>query len=177
MTGKFFLIQLIAFIMLFSACAHSSPSAASPTTDTVPMAMIGSGQLAAGAPQTAGGIWITDPNQLDTLLGPMLKGSRIPNPTGALPEINFATDGVLLIWMGEKRTGGYALEMVTNHADIENHTVRIPLRWIEPRKEAMVPQMITNAYLLIRLAKGAYETITITDPDGWVRLVVDARRE
>lgn len=173
MPNKLFIILLIAFNLVLGACTHSSSSAAPPTT--IPIAMIASGQLAIEATQTAGGIWITDPNQLDTLSGRMLKGSRIPNQTKVLPEIDFSTDGVLLIWMGEKLTGGYAMELVTDQADIENHTVRIPVRWIEPRKGAIVPQMITNPYLLIRLARGPYDNITVVDPDGWYRLEVDAR--
>jgi hypothetical protein len=172
MPGKYLLIVLIVMNLALGACTHSSPSAASPAT--VPVAVIAGGPLAAGDAKTAGGIWITDPKQLETQAGRMLKGSRIPNHTGSLSEIDFSADGVLLIWMGKKQSGGYALNLLSDRADIENRTVRVSVGWIKPHKGAIVTQMITNPYLIIRLARGAYDTITVVDADGRDKVVVDA---
>ena len=96
----------------------------------------------------------------------MGKAPRMANPASTLPEIDFSADGVLFIWMGRKPSGGYALRLMADRAEVENHAARVPVRWIEPPKGALVIQMLTNPYLLIRLAKGDYDTITVFDAGG-----------
>jgi len=158
--------------LMVGGCAHSTPS---PTMHTaVPMAVIAGGPVAGGADTIPGGLWITNREQLDDLTKRMFESSRIRSQGAGLPDIDFSTEGVLVVWMGRKTSGGYALELMAQQAEIENRTARVPVRWIEPRPGAVVTQMMTNPYLMIRLARGGYDTITIFDPDSAIQMVVPA---
>lgn len=167
-------VLLFAGILMVGGCAHSTPSATIP--ETVPMAVICGGSMAGGIDMAPGGVWLSDQKQLDALMDRFFKGTRIPSRAGVRPDVDFSAEGVLVVWMGRKTSGGYALELAADQAEIEDHTARVPVRWIEPAKGAMVTQIMTNPYLMIRLAKGAYDTITIIDADGARRVVVEAKQ-
>lgn len=165
----------MALNLAIGACSHTSPSTVSPVT--VPISTIGSGMLADENHKTPGGIWIADKAQMEALASRMHKNVRIPNKAGVLPEIDFTANGVLLIWMGLQPSGGYALELMADRAAVEDHTAVVPVRWIEPPKGAMVIQMLTNPYLMIRLAKGKYDTIRVIDGNGVARIRIDVKAD
>jgi hypothetical protein len=66
---------------------------------------------------------------------------------------------------------------MADEAKIEAQSAIVPVRWIEPKKDAMVTQMITNPFLVIRLAKGAYDQIEVVDQSGSRRVVVGTSKE
>lgn len=173
MNQALFWVLMLIFNMAAFGCSHSTPSAAEATS--VPMAVIASGPMARMTDTKPGGLWFADPQTLENLMNRMFKGTRIPGRESGLPEIDFAHEGVLMVWMGQQSTGGYALEGAADRAQIKHKTVCVPVRRIEPAKGAVVTQVITNPYLMIRLGKGDFDTITIVDPDGSDRLVVPAR--
>jgi hypothetical protein len=173
MNPYFLLISFLAVNLVVGGCTHSTPNAAGP--GAVPVAVIAGGPVGDGTDVQPGGLWIADQEQLDMLIQRMLKGTRLPHPLEALPDIDFASEGVLFIWMGRQPTGGYALELVAQQAEIKDQTVMVPVRRITPRKGALVTQMITHPYLMLRLGKGDYATITIVDPDTSDEMVVPTK--
>jgi hypothetical protein len=165
-------VLLVAVNLMVGGCAHSTPSATAP--EAVPMAVIFGGSMAGGTDMAPGGVWLSDQKQLDALMDRLFKGTRIPSQVG--PDIDFSAEGVLVVWMGRKTSGGYALELAADRAEIEDHTARVPVRWIEPAKGAMVTQIMTDPYLMVRLAKGGYDKIVVIDADGAIRVEVEAKQ-
>jgi hypothetical protein len=58
-------------------------------------------------------------------------------------------------------------------AKIESGMAIIHVRWIEPEKGSITTQMITYPYLMIRMAKGAFDRITVIDQNEIVRATVE----
>lgn len=173
MKQALFCVLLLITNMISGGCFHASPSTAQPTT--VPVAMITSGPMAKIDGGEPGGLWITNQKQLDDITRWISNNTRISNTSDVLHDINFDNEGVLFIWMGRQTTGGYALQMVGDRAEIKNDSVFVSVRWIEPTKGAIVTQVITNPYLILRLGMGEYDTITVVDPSGSEKLMVQAR--
>ena len=86
------------------------------------------------------------------------------------PEIDFAKYGVLLIRMGEKPNGGYGLTLTADEANIENREVRIPVRLREPEEGFFYTQAIIYPHLVIKMEKGAFDSIAVVDQNGSVKL-------
>ncbi|MDX2451282.1 protease complex subunit PrcB family protein [Desulfosarcina sp.] len=169
MHHKRFFTLLLALNLMLGACTHSSQTA----PGKVPLTAIHSGRQMVAVSKTLGGMWITNEDQLAALIDQAAWGTMIPAKPIALPEIDFAASGVLVVWMGEMPSGGYALELMAEAAKVENRTALVPLRWIEPEKGLLTTQIITHPYLMVRMGKGNYDTITVIDPNGLIKILVD----
>ena len=161
---------IVAVLVVAYGCSRALSS--EPATETVPLTVIGSGPVADTADLQPGALWIRDRNQLQALMNRLPGGKLIQRRADGLADIDFAAADLLLVWMGRKRTGGYALDAAADQAVIENRSAIVPVRRIEPPQGAVVAQMITNPYLLLRIGEGAFDTITIVDPDGPGTMVV-----
>ena len=166
----FHLSIIVAALVVAYGCSRALSS--DPATETVPLTVLGSGPVADAVDMQPGALWIKDRNQLPALMDRLPGGRLIQRRADGLADIDFAEADLLLIWMGRKRTGGYALDAVGDRAAIENRSAIVPVRRIEPPQGAVVAQMITNPYLLLRIGEGAFDTITIVDPDGPGTMVV-----
>jgi hypothetical protein len=164
----FFLIFTLGPVL--GACMAFSPS--EKPLNTVPMVAVGGGPLAEWGDKEPGGLWIASEEKKELLASRRNKDANLPGRVPAVPEIDFSEYGVLLIWMGRQPTGGFALELMADEAEIEKRTAVVPVRWIEPQKGAMVIQMVTNPFLSIRIAKGGFDQIAVVDPNGVSRVVV-----
>lgn len=111
--------------------------------------------------------WMTDSDQLSEWLAG--KGV-VTTDNQALPDVDFDADGVLVIWMGQRRTSGYSLELAPDAAVVDGRVARVPVRWVEPEEGMLTPQVITHPYLLLRLPRGHYDSIAVVDQEGTVRL-------
>jgi hypothetical protein len=72
-------------------------------------------------------------------------------PGAPLPAVDFATDVVIGVFAGERRTGGYSVQIVG--IDRGAGDVVVAYRVIEPGRDAMVTQMLTSPFHLVRLPR------------------------
>jgi hypothetical protein len=86
------------------------------------------------------------------------------------PAVDFTQYGVLLVAMGQKNTGGYAVDLAADEAHIRQKVLQISVQWREPGKGMMVTQALTSPCLLLKLPKAQFERIEIKDQRGVVRL-------
>jgi len=163
---KYFLILLLILNPIIGACAHSSQT----TPAQVLLTKIRAGQQMPGTSKIPDAMWVSNENQLSDLLARLGKGTKIPAMPMDMPKIDFTEYGVLTVWMGQKPTGGYALELMAETAGIKNRAALVPIRWIEPKKGMLTTQIITHPFLMIRMAKGNYNTIAVMDQNGVVRM-------
>ena len=81
----------------------------------------------------------------------------VPQPP--VPEIDFATNVVAVIYAGEKNTGGYAV--VIKDVSAETDDVVVKYRLTEPQPNSFTLQVISQPFAMLRIEK----------PKGNVKLV------
>jgi hypothetical protein len=81
----------------------------------------------------------------------------VPQPP--VPEIDFDTDVIVVIFAGEKKSGGYAAVIKDVSAELDDIVINYKLT--EPQPGSFTIQAITQPYVMLKMAK----------PKGTVRLV------
>jgi hypothetical protein len=81
----------------------------------------------------------------------------VPQPP--VPEIDFETDAVVVIFAGEKKSGGYAV--VIKDVSAELNDIVVSYKLTEPQPGSFTIQAITQPYVILKMAK----------PKGTVRLL------
>jgi hypothetical protein len=166
MTRIFSLWFLFPSIMILSGCAGASGRASA--VIKADAEAIFSSSNCGGFEPSGGSDWISDEKGLASAVN-RINGLKIGVSSISTPTVDFTREGVLLIRMGRKPTGGYGIELASNKADISDHTAIITVRWVEPAKNAILAQMITSPCTMIKLAKGSYTTVRVVDQTGIVR--------
>lgn len=111
--------------------------------------------------------WITDPQGLNQF-SERLAAQEIQPPD--LSQVNFPQEGVLLIAMGQRPSGGYRLALGPEPVEIEADTLRVPITWTDPTPGYAQIQVITNPCLLIQLPAVSFQRIQVIDQHGQVRI-------
>jgi hypothetical protein len=71
------------------------------------------------------------------------------------PEVDFATDMVLGVFMGSRPTAGFRVEILS--ATPHGGKLVVSYQEITPRRDAMVAQIVTSAYHLVVVPKVSVE--------------------
>ncbi len=165
-------VGLSLLVCLICACANASGKDVTPMD--LNLTVIRGGVHEPGPYRDPGIAWITDRDTLDALLIRLNRDTLPAGETGT-PDIDFDRDGVLLIRMGEKPSGGYAIALSPERSCVRDRTAYVAVQWIEPDEGAMVTQALTRPYLLVRMRKGAYRRIVVVDQHGHERFARDLR--
>ncbi|WP_455202083.1 protease complex subunit PrcB family protein [Kaarinaea lacus] len=112
--------------------------------------------------------WISHPQQLEKLLQ-AAQGMMISASPAAIPEIDFSRYGVLLLSMGQQRTGGYAIRLAREEMRITGAEAEVSVQWQEPEPGMMVTQVITHPCIFIKMPLGEYQQIRAVDQQQKVR--------
>lgn len=119
-------------------------------------------------------LWIDSPAGLQQLWENMHRLS-LGGQSANMPEVDFGIDGLLMVHMGQQRTGGYAIELADPKGRVKNGIVSVTVAWISPAPDAVVTQMITAPCILLKLQKRDFSSIQVIDQHGRVRVSVDVR--
>lgn len=106
--------------------------------------------------------WILSMEELERLYAGFsaLQLSAAATP---VPEIDFDHHRVLLVEMGQKPTGGYAVHLNPDSPDASTDTALVNLQWKEPEPSSVVPQVITSPFILLKMEKGNYTAVRVMD--------------
>jgi len=165
---QYFKIAVLLFILLISnGCVgtggHSKEKPKLKVRLLWAGAQCGTNQL------TPHAIWIEDPDQFKKMHTRLTK-----HKTGVQQDlssrVDFSREGILIVAMGQKPTGGYGLELNREFAVISEDTAILRVSWIEPPEGAILPQIITSPCLVIILPKGPYSQIHLIDQNAHLRL-------
>lgn len=77
--------------------------------------------------------------------------SSIKSKPSLPPEVDFSAEMVAGIFLGEKSTGGYIVEIST--VELDGSNMRLYYREKSPAPDAMVTQVLTQPFHLIKLQK------------------------
>jgi hypothetical protein len=120
---------------------------------------------------TASATWIDNPVHFEAAYR---RFSRVSIETLVeLPDVDFSRDGVLLVEMGQRGSGGYSVDLATERVSVQGHTARVTVHWTEPQPGAILPQVITSPCAFIVLARGDYRRIEVVDETGRLRAAAD----
>ncbi len=86
-----------------------------------------------------------------------------------LPDVDFSRDGVVLVEMGQRGTGGYGIDLATPQVTRVDDAVQLIVHWTDPPPDAVLPQVITSPCVFITLSRGDYERVQVFDENGRLR--------
>ncbi len=86
------------------------------------------------------------------------------------PVVDFSSDAVLLISMGQRRTAGYKLELSPDRLTLRDGDLTVPVVWTQPEDGLFVAQMITHPCIIITLPRQDISFIRVEDQNGSVLL-------
>ena len=148
-------MRCVARLLVLLACA-----ACASVGVTVPFSTLVKG-LNSGVREPAQ-VVIRSPNEWAAFWGRHTQAQTRPPPT---PPVDFSRDMVVVLFMGERATGGYEIE-VTN---VERTDVGLSIRYRtrSPDPGAMLIQALTQPFHLIRLPR--IDGSVIFEPEGPAR--------
>jgi hypothetical protein len=77
------------------------------------------------------------------------------------PALDASREVIVAVFLGEKRTGGYAIDVVRVEEDRADRSVKVFIRETSPPPGAMVTQALTQPYHIVRLRKVALPVVFI----------------
>ena len=86
------------------------------------------------------------------------------------PAVDFPREGVLLIAMGQRPTGGYGLSLAEETAAVRDGVLTVRADWREPLPGYRLAQVITAPCLMVKLPSAGFSRIRVLDQAGQVRL-------
>lgn len=87
----------------------------------------------------------------------------------ASPAVDFSKEGVLAVFMGQRRTAGHGLALHEPDVAVADRVATVVVRFEEPQPGAMVAQVLTSPCLLLRFPKAGIREVRVVDPSGAVR--------
>lgn len=94
-----------------------------------------------------------------------------PQPLGAdetAPDVDFRRDRVLVVGMGPKPTGGYAIELARPKAPVKGDVAAVVVALREPEPGALVTQALTSPCLAVAVPREGIAEVKVVDAKGAV---------
>ena len=86
-------------------------------------------------------------------------------PMPALPDVDFASQHVLVAFMGQKSTAGYAIRFGDKVVK-RDETLEVTVHQDTPSEGALLAQMTTSPYVMAAVDQGAYTQVRFIDAEG-----------
>ena len=165
---QYLTIAVLLFMLLFpNGCVGTDTH--SKEKQTLKVRLLFKGDQCGTGRLNPNAIWIEDPDQFKTTSARLTRHT-INAQQELSSQVDFSREGILIVAMGQKPTGGYGLELNREIAVISDDTAVLRVSWIDPPKGAILPQIITSPCLAIILPKGPYSKIQLLDQDAHLRL-------
>lgn len=84
----------------------------------------------------------------------------------AVPAVDLERQRLLLLEMGQQRSGGYRLRLADPGVEVGDGTARLRVEWLMPEPGMMTAQVITSPCLLVALPRGGYRRVEVVDQAG-----------
>jgi hypothetical protein len=85
--------------------------------------------------------WIDDPDQFKKTYARLTRHT-LGAQQDPSSRVDFSREGILMVTMGQKPTGGYGLELNREFAVISDDTAVLSVSWIEPPKVRFCPRSL-----------------------------------
>lgn len=104
-------------------------------------------------------IFITDESQLLSVWNKAY-GAQLSVP--ALPQIDFTRETLVAIFMGEKPTGGFGIQI--DDISLDQGAVYINMQLLEPAPGMMMTQALTSPWMMVRILRGGVNAAWFRNP-------------
>ena len=94
----------------------------------------------------------------------------------AFPVIDFDPDLVLLAFMGQRSTAGYAVSF-DSHALVNSRVAHVRVIEQTPPSDVMLASVITSPYVLAALGRGEFDAVQFVDAEDRCLALVDLQSE
>jgi hypothetical protein len=141
-----------------------------PAPRTVQWEAVASGQQAVNVPRPTFRLVRTEA-ELRSLWN-QLHGSQLTIPP--LPSVDLARETVLVVMMGQRPTGGYAVDV--RGVSLEGTDLFVDVRLTEPSTGAVTTSALTSPWTVVRVLRGGISAAWFRNPDDG-RLFAVARRD
>lgn len=159
----------VALLFLLAACtANSQSQDANAATGTNMSLKITTVHASSQCGPTVTTQWISSQQQFETLFRASQQQMISPEPPHP-SSIDFTRYGVVLVSMGQQRTGGYMIELAQEELAVRNDTAQITVRWREPEPGMMVAQVLTHPCVFLRVPRADYQSVRVVDQENKVR--------
>lgn len=88
-----------------------------------------------------------------------------------------ARDGVLVVEMGQRPTGGYSLKLQGKNTGVNDGVLTVAMDWHAPRLDAAVSQAMITECVALHLPQGRYNKVRVIDQLGNQRGVLHVSRD
>jgi hypothetical protein len=85
-------------------------------------------------------------------------------PAKELPHVDFDKEMVVAVFLGEKATGGYKVEITAMEEDQGKGQLRVVTRESKPPVGSITIQALTQPYHIVRVKKSDLTTTFVTEP-------------
>lgn len=160
--------RLMGPVVILTFSGYAILSGCAFADKTVKASAIFSSLEGEGLGEIPGAAWIDDNEEYASFMN-RIRRLRLGGVQSEVPVEDFGSEGVLIIWMGRKPTGGYKIELAQDRTYIKDHTAIVTVRWMEPAEGTVLAQRITGPCIMIRMSRGDYTRIKVIDEEGIVR--------
>ena len=115
--------------------------------------------------------WISAQQPYEITFQSLFQG-KISSSNPEPATVDFSKNGVLLISMGQQRTGGYSVTLAVDQMQISDGRAKIQVVWNTRKPGTMAIQMLTNPCLMLEVPKGNYSVIDVQDQVGNTRMSI-----
>jgi hypothetical protein len=153
-------VALLATLQCACSCASANASGA------LTAAVVRAGSRCGGDEEGTRARWIASEGAYRDALasgGLVAEGDASPAP------VDFTREVLVLVAMGVRPTGGYALALADPEVKLADGVATIVVRFEGPPPGAMVTQALTSPCLLIRLPREGVRAVRVVDPSGALR--------
>lgn len=163
--------MVTAALLIFGCLNKGTPGATDVATDdTLPIAAVYQDINCPSHHNSPHARWIDTPQDLQRIWAAQPHGPWAVEPP-PIPRVDFRSQGLLLIQMGQRSTGGYAIALAEPSGRVSGDTLSVTVDWITPAADSATIQMITAPCLLLKLPRGRYRSIQVTDSHKRVQVV------
>ncbi len=170
--NKAVVILVVALLFLLTACTANSqtgnvnePQQAAESAAPLTIEILHVSTQCGPAATTQ---WIASQEQFAVLFNAAQAQMISPAPPQP-PAVDFSQYRILLVSMGQQRSGGYAIKPAREELIITNGSAELAVHWQEPGPGMMVTQVITHPCIFLKVPRGQYRTLRIVDQDNKVR--------
>ena len=153
---RYFLILLLG---LLSGCWLTQKDSVGNASNHAEL--LRSGVYGTRALQESSASWITNRTTLEQTYSNL--GKHQIESGGELPEIDFETFGILLLEMGQRPTGGYAISFDPSLSSVVDKKSIIHVIWKTPKDGVIVTQAVTSPFMLLKIRHADITSISVLD--------------
>lgn len=125
---------------------------------------IRSGAHGRAAQKSAHATWISNPEALQHVFAAIDRYHLGNNDNVAL-DIDWRCYGVLFIEMGQKPSGGYAIDFTPSLSRVVGKQALIRISWNTPEEGVLLTQAVTSPFLLLKIYRADITSIVVLNQD------------